>query len=99
MRNFVITVNGKSYEVGVEEVGSAASAPVVSAAVPQTAAPAVQEPKAVPQTAPTAPKATPANGRKSAFSFPRTYKIPPRRRRSNGEEGSTYSCTRSDEDG
>lgn len=55
MRNFVITVNGKSYEVGVEEVGSAASAPVVSAAVPQTAAPAVQEPKAVPQTAPTAP--------------------------------------------
>ena len=28
MRNFVITVNGKSYEVGVEEVG-ATSAPVV----------------------------------------------------------------------
>ena len=37
--------------------------------------------------------------REIAFSFPRTYKIPPRRGRSNGEEGSTYSCTRSDEDG
>lgn len=99
MRNFVITVNGKSYEVGVEEVGSAASAPVVSAAVPQTAAPAVQEPKAVPQTAPTAPKATPANGEKVLSPFPGLIKSLLGRRRSNGEEGSTYSCTRSDEDG
>ena len=32
MRNFIITVNGKSYEVGVEEVGATASAPVVVAA-------------------------------------------------------------------
>ena len=31
MRNFVITVNGKSYEVGVEEVGATASAPVAAA--------------------------------------------------------------------
>ena len=30
MRNFVITVNGKSYEVGVEEVGATASAPVAA---------------------------------------------------------------------
>ena len=30
MRNFVITVNGKTYEVGVEEVGATASAPVVT---------------------------------------------------------------------
>ena len=29
MRNFVITVNGKSYEVGVEEVG--ATSPLVCA--------------------------------------------------------------------
>ena len=36
MRNFVITVNGKSYEVGVEEVGATASAPVVT----QVSAPA-----------------------------------------------------------
>ena len=28
MRNFIITINGKSYEVGVEEVGATASAPV-----------------------------------------------------------------------
>ena len=70
MRNFVITVNGKSYEVGVEEVGSAASAPVVSAAVPQTAAPAVQAPKTAPQAAPSAPKAAPANGEKLLSPFP-----------------------------
>ena len=64
MRNFIITVNGKSYEVGVEEVGAAASAPVaVSAPV---AAPAA--PKAAP--APVAPKAAPANGEKVLSPFP-----------------------------
>lgn len=59
MRNFVITVNGKSYEVGVEEVGvaaPAASAPVVAAATPVKAAPA--------------PKAAPANGEKVHSPFP-----------------------------
>ncbi len=46
MRNFIITVNGKSYEVGVEEVGVAsAPAPVVSA--PKAAAPVAAK-----QTAP-----------------------------------------------
>ena len=71
MRNFVITVNGKSYEVGVEEVGATASAPVI--------APAVAEPQAAP--APVAPamekKATPApvasapaNGEKVISPFP-----------------------------
>ena len=64
MRNFIITVNGKSYEVGVEEVGATASAPVaVSAPV---AAPAA--PKAAP--APVAPKAAPANGEKVLSPFP-----------------------------
>jgi biotin carboxyl carrier protein len=64
MRNFIITVNGKSYEVGVEEVGVAASAPVaVSAPV---AAPVA--PKAAP--APAAPKAAPANGEKVLSPFP-----------------------------
>ena len=61
MRNFVITVNGKSYEVGVEEVGASASAPVVPmvAAVPVAAAPAAT------------PKATvPANGEKVLAPFP-----------------------------
>ena len=58
MRNFIITVNGKSYEVGVEEVG--ASAPV------QTAAPVVAKTIA---TAPAA-KTVVANGEKVISPFP-----------------------------
>ena len=65
MRNFVITVNGKTYQVGVEEVGATASAPVVAPAV--ASAPVVA-PVAVPQTAPKA--ATPANGEKVPSPFP-----------------------------
>ena len=70
MRNFVITVNGKSYEVGVEEVGATASvaAPIVSAApaAPKAAAPATPAP-----AAPVAPKAAaPANGEKVLSPFP-----------------------------
>ena len=64
MRNFIITINGKSYEVGVEEVGATASAPVVTAAAPVATAPAVEAPK-------TAPKAAaPANGEKITSPFP-----------------------------
>ena len=62
MRNFVITVNGRSYEVGVEEVGATASvaAPIVSAA-----------PAAPKAAAPVAPKAAaPANGEKVLSPFP-----------------------------
>ena len=58
MRNFVITVNGKTYEVGVEEVGATASAPVAISA-PIAAAP-VAAPKAV----------VPANGEKVISPFP-----------------------------
>ncbi len=60
MRNFVITVNGKSYEVGVEEVGvSTPVAPVVKAT-----------PVAAP-VAPTAPAASvPVNGEKVLSPFP-----------------------------
>ena len=58
MRNFIITVNGKNYEVGVEEVGVNASAPVVAAPV---AAPVVKA---------AAPVATPANGEKVVSPFP-----------------------------
>ena len=76
MRNFVITVNGTSYEVGVEEVG-AGSAPkttFVSAGAPAPAAvksvpaPAVAS---APVTAP-APKASAANanGEKVLSPFP-----------------------------
>ena len=44
MRNFIVTINGKQYEVGVEEVGAT-----------QSVAPVVTEVKAAP--APAAPKA------------------------------------------
>ena len=68
MRNFVITVNGKAYQVGVEEVG--ATAPVVAA--PVVAAPvAASTPVAAPAPAATpAPKAAPANGEKVLSPFP-----------------------------
>ena len=65
MRNFVITVNGKSYEVGVEEVGATASAPV--AAAPKAA---VSAPQAAPAPVAAAPKAAPANGEKVVSPFP-----------------------------
>ena len=62
MRNFVITVNGKTYEVGVEEVGVTPSQPVV--------APKVATPQAAP-VAQAAPKAAaPANGEKVLSPFP-----------------------------
>ena len=69
MRNFIITINGKSYEVGVEEVGATASAPVVTTVVPAVAAaPVAEAPKTV---APAAPKAAaPANGEKITSPFP-----------------------------
>lgn len=71
MRNFVITVNGKSYEVGVEEKGAAASpalaaAPVAAAPAPK-AAPVAQ---AAPAPAAPAPKAAPATGEKVLAPFP-----------------------------
>lgn len=68
MRNFVITVNGKTYEVGVEEVGATA-APVVTTI---KAAPVAAAPKAAPAAAPkAAPKAAvPANGEKVLSPFP-----------------------------
>lgn len=59
MRNFIITVNGKSYEVGVEEVGGNAPA------MPAVATPIVaQAPKAAPVAA------APANGEKVLSPFP-----------------------------
>ena len=65
MRNFVITVNGKSYQVGVEEVGATASAPVVAPVVAPVAAPVAAP------AAPAAPVvAAPANGEKVLSPFP-----------------------------
>lgn len=56
MKKFNITVNGKAYEVEVEEVSGAPSAP--RAAAPRAAAPAPAAP--APASAPAAPKAAPA---------------------------------------
>ena len=64
MRNFIITLNGKTYEVGVEEVGATAN--VASVAVP-VVAPKVEEPKA---EAPKAAKPVSANGEKVLSPFP-----------------------------
>ena len=61
MRNFVITVNGKTYEVGVEEVGATASTPVVTT---------IKAAPAAPVAAPASPKAAPANGEKVLSPFP-----------------------------
>ncbi len=56
MRNFVVTIDGKSYSVGVEEVGE-------SVAVTDIAPAPKAEPKA-------APKAVSANGEKVLSPFP-----------------------------
>lgn len=64
MKSYVITVNGNSYNVTVEEVGGAvASAPVMQAAP-------VQAPVAAPKAA--APAAVPANGTKVEAPMPGT---------------------------
>ena len=77
MRNFVITVNGTTYQVGVEEVGATTAASVAVAA-PQAVAPVVAPapqaataPAPAPQAA--APKAAAkpvANGEKVLSPFP-----------------------------
>ena len=60
MRKFIVTINGKSYEAEVEEVG-----------VGSSVTPVITEVKAAPQaSAPTPKKATPANGEKVLSPFP-----------------------------
>ncbi|MDE7379958.1 MAG: biotin/lipoyl-binding protein [Clostridia bacterium] len=56
MRNFVVTIDGKSYSVGVEEVGESESVTPVVTKVEKTAAPAT--------------KSAPANGEKVLSPFP-----------------------------
>ena len=75
MRNFVITVNGKSYQVGVEEVGGVATAPVAVAApvavpAPVAAPASAAAPAPAPAAAPAPVKAAPANGEKVLSPFP-----------------------------
>ena len=61
MRNFIVTVDGKQYQVGVEEVGATAS-------VAPVAAPVAAAPVAAPAAAPAA--AAPANGTKFLAPMP-----------------------------
>ena len=74
MRNFVITVNGKMYQVGVEEVGATASMPVMPAVQAAPVAAPVAAPAPAPAAAPApvaAPApAAPANGEKVLSPFP-----------------------------
>lgn len=58
MRKFNITVNGKTYEVDVEEIGGVASAPV--AYTSPAPAPAASAPAAAPAAAPAKAPAAPA---------------------------------------
>ncbi len=70
MRNFIITLNGKTYEVGVEEVGGApsvATAPVVVSA-PKAEPQKVEAPKTEAPKA--AAKPVSANGEKVLSPFP-----------------------------
>lgn len=57
MRKFNITVNGKTYEVDVEEVGGASTA---AYAAPVAAAPVQAAPAAAPSQAPSTPAPKPA---------------------------------------
>lgn len=75
MRKFVVTIEGKQYEVGVEEIGATQTAvPVVTVAQPAQAAAPVAAPAAAP-----APKAqAPVNGTKMEAPMPgmiKAYKV------------------------
>lgn len=71
MKKFNITVNGKSYEVDVEEIGGVPSAPVAPRAQAPVAAPKAQAPKAAAPKA--APKAAPSgNGTNITAPMPGT---------------------------
>lgn len=63
MRNFIVTVDGKQYQVGVEEVGATAS-------VAPVAAPVAAAPVAVPAAPKAATAAAPANGTKFLAPMP-----------------------------
>ena len=66
MRKFRIQVNGKAYDVDVEEIGGGVSAPVISAPAPVVAAPApAPAPAPAAQAAP-APAAAPSPAPASA---------------------------------
>lgn len=63
MRNFIVTIDGKQYSVGVEEVGESGAEVKTIVAAPAAEAPAAEAPKAV-------PVAVTANGEKVLSPFP-----------------------------
>ncbi len=69
MRNFIVTIDGKSYSVGVEEVGEDGTVVAAPAAAAKTAAAA---PAAAPAAAaaPAEKKAAPADGTQILSPFP-----------------------------
>ncbi|MCD8294239.1 MAG: biotin/lipoyl-binding protein [Clostridia bacterium] len=68
MRNFIVTVDGKSYSVGVEELGEDGTVVAAPASAAKAAAPAAQA--AAPAAAPAQEKAAPADGTKVLSPFP-----------------------------
>ena len=67
MRNFIVTIDGKQYQVGVEEVGATASTPVVTEIKTAPAAPA-----AAPAPAAKPVSAGPVSGTKVTAPMPGT---------------------------
>ena len=75
MRKFNITVNGKTYEVDVEEIGGVASAPVAAAPIAAAPAPAptpAAAPAAAPAPAPAQTAAPVGEGTKVSAPMPGT---------------------------
>ena len=68
MRNFIVTIDGKQYQVGVEEVGATASTPVVTEIKTAPAAPAA--PAAAPAPAAKPVSAGPVSGTKVTAPMP-----------------------------
>lgn len=71
MRKFMINVNGKSYEVEVEEIKDGVIAAPVAQPAPRAAAPAPVAPKAAPKPA-AAPAAVPAGASTVTAPMPGT---------------------------
>lgn len=75
MRKFIVTIEGKQYEVGVEEIGAGQSvAPVVT----QISAPVQPVSAPQPQVAPQPKAAAPVNGTKMEAPMPgmiKAYKV------------------------
>ena len=71
MRNFIVTIDGKQYQVGVEEVGATASTPVVTTIATAPTAPVAAPAAAPAPAAPTKPvSAGPVTGTKVNAPMP-----------------------------